>query len=185
MDSPTNSANDDTDTIDDSEDDVLSDAGSLSSDNGLEISPLDDSSMTSCPLFSGSLVDANQFEVTLMSLIQKHNLTYSCQDGIIKMLSVILPSPSKIPSSSYILRGKFVNLHEQCMVYYLCSHCFIPLSSSTTRCNSAGCVTLPQQSPSQYIHISFSRQLKDRYQGTCMCCIGVYFCTAFIFKSLF
>ena len=147
------SANEDSDV----EDSSLSDASSFSSDSELDdtsTSSFDDSVHSHIPLYFGSPVDANHFEVVLMSLIQKHNLTYSCQDDIIKMLSTILPSPAQIPSSSYVLRGKFVKLHEVCKVYYFCSRCFISLSSLTRQCDSAGCVALPQQSPSQYIHIS-------------------------------
>ena len=106
------SANDDcANEVSDVEDSNLSDASSFSSDSERDdtsTSSFDDSVHTHIPLYSGSPVDANHFEVVLMSLIQKHNLTYSCQDDIIKMLSTILPSPAQIPSSSYVLRGKFV-----------------------------------------------------------------------------
>ena len=84
-------------------------------------------SQESNPLYPKAEVDAAEFQTLLMSLIQKHNLTYSCQDDLLKIFSAILPSPAVIPSSCYVLRHRYVNLQEDCSIFYFCSCCFGPL----------------------------------------------------------
>ena len=117
------------------------------------------------PLYPDSLIDTSDFQVLLMSAFQQHNLTYSCQDDLLKILSVVLPSPAKVPSSSYVLRNKFVKISDQCSVHYFCSGCLCSLPSSTTQCITAGCLDRPHQPVSQYIHLSLSTQLREHFQG--------------------
>ena len=139
----------------------FSDVSSISCDDD----STDDVLESQDPLYPDSLIDTSDFQVLLMSAFQQHNLTYSCQDDLLKILSVVLPSPAKVPSSSYVLRNKFVKFNDQCSVHYFCSGCLCSLPSSTAQCVTAGCIDSPHQPVSQYIHLSLSTQLQEHFQG--------------------
>ena len=112
-------------------------------------------------------INTGDFHVLLMPAFQQHNLTCSCQDDLLRILSV-LPFPAKIPSLSYVLRNKFIKFNDQCSVHYFCSCCSCSLPLSTTQCVTVECIDSPHQPVSQYIHLSLSTQLQQHFQGECI-----------------
>ena len=51
-------------------------------------------------LYPEAQLSTKEFDVAFMSLVQRHNLTYSSQTDVLKLFSIVLPSPSIIPTSS-------------------------------------------------------------------------------------
>lgn len=101
----------------------------------------------SSPLFTGSEICSNEFITTFMSFVQRHNLTYACQTDLLKLLSIVLPTPSTVPTSSYTLTSYFVNYRKETIFQQFCGCCsdVIPPSSS---CQSRIC-----QSQGTTIHL--------------------------------
>ena len=77
----------------------------------------------STPLFPESHISAVDFNIALMSVVQRHNLTYSSQTDILKLMSMVLPTPNAVPSSSNMLRSKFTNLTSETVVQHFCGSC--------------------------------------------------------------
>ena len=75
------------------------------------------------PLFQESSVKSEDFNTAFLSLVQRHNLTYSSQGDILKLLSIVLPSPSNIPSSAHVLYKKFTNYKDDTVVQHFCDNC--------------------------------------------------------------
>lgn len=114
-------------------------------------------------LFPGSSIAANELDVALMLLCQRHNLTYACQDDILKLMSITHPTPNKIPRSSHLLMKQFVNFKEECFVHRFCGNCLESLPSSSL-CTNSGCSGM--FSPDAvFLQLSLTRQLKERMQG--------------------
>ena len=111
-------------------DEASSDSGS-ETHSDVDMSSLDaltaPSSEQSDPLlFAGSSINLHDFDVSFMSLAQRHNLTYACQDDILKLFAYALPQPNYVPSSSYGMRTKFVKFKTMLLSY--CGYCLSPLT---------------------------------------------------------
>ena len=134
-----------------------------------ELSESDDElsqSLESAPLNSllpGSSVGCHEFDVALMSLCQRHNLTYACQDDIVKLMSTTYPSPNQVPHSSYLLRKMFVNFKEECSVTHFCGNCLSLLLPGAT-CSDSAC-SRSIEPDAVYIQLSLKKQLEKRLQG--------------------
>ena len=71
------------------------------------------------PLFPESVIRSEDFNTAFLSLVQRHNLTYSSQSDILKLLSIVLPSsPSNIPSSAHVLYKKFTNYKDDTILQH-------------------------------------------------------------------
>ena len=53
-------------------------------------------------LFPGSSITAHDFDVSLMLFCQRHNLTYTCQNDLLRFMSVSFPTPNHASSSFLI-----------------------------------------------------------------------------------
>ena len=100
--------------------------------------------MTSISLFPQSRVTTGDFNLALMSLIQRHNLTYASQTDILRLLSIVLPSPSNIPSSARMLINKFASYKSDTVVRHFCGCCTCPLDSGSS-CAKQRCNLLPHR----------------------------------------
>ena len=74
-------------------------------------------------LFPGASVVAHQFHVVMASTALRHNLTYSCQTDILKLIATILPSPNHVTSASRSLTRKFIQYEQQSVVHRCCGTC--------------------------------------------------------------
>ena len=115
------------------------------------------------PLFPESRVTTDEFNVAFMSVLQRHNLTYASQTDILKLLSIVLPAPSHVPSSAQTLTSKFVNYKNEVIVQHFCGSCCGPLQSSVP-CLKPECVEAHQQR-TVFVRIPLSVQLQERFQG--------------------
>ena len=127
------------------------------------------------PLFQESAVKSEDFNTAFLSLVQRHNLTYSSQGDILKLLSIVLPSPSNIPSSAHVLYKKFTNYKDDTVVQHFCDNCTCLLEPGSS-CKQQKCA---KASCGVFVRIPLSMQLKERfdgmfmhfcvYIGTCIC----------------
>ena len=146
----------------------------------LELMPSPDLGNQGDPLFPGSIVSSAHFNIAFMSLVQRHNLTYSCETDLLQLLSMVLPSPNKVPSSSSNIIGRFANLKNDGIIQHFCGVCSTPLDSGLL-CTRPHC-TSSQSRPSVFIRIPVAAQLMERFQGLpwtesvlyCILCVCVF-----------
>ena len=138
----------------------LSDSESVNSEQNINEEPLD----TGIPLFPQSHISSVDFNIAFMSLVQRHNLTYSSQTDILRLVSMVLPTPNTVPSSSGVLITKFANFNREAIVQHYCGSCtsIIDTGSSCTRplCSRV------QERHAVFIRIPLTAQLTERFQGT-------------------
>lgn len=75
------------------------------------------------PLYPDSCITDDSLNTMFLSLVQRHNLTYASQFDILRFFSLLLPSPSKVPSSSHMPISKFVNFKEDTIIQHFCGFC--------------------------------------------------------------
>ena len=115
------------------------------------------------PLFPQAKLTCHSFNVSLMSLVQRHNLTYACQADILQLCSVILPTPNTVPSSALTLRRQFMNFGEATITHHFCGSCIEQLQHSS-RCDKQDCISSMVPS-STFIEIPLDKQLIDKFRG--------------------
>lgn len=108
-------------------------------------------------LFPSSPVDV--FATGVMLLCQRHNLTYACQNDILKLMSMTHPTPNTVPHSSHLLLKQFVNLKDECSIQHFCGTCL-----SHTPCTNASCSS--SEPDAIFIRVPLVQQLKERMQGS-------------------
>ena len=115
------------------------------------------------PLYPNSAITDDNFSTVFLSLAQRHNLTYASQSDLLKMLSLLLPSPSTISSSSHMLLSKYVSLKVDTIVQHYCGSCSTPIESGYS-CGQPQC-TRAQLPRGIFIRIPLTMQLKERFEG--------------------
>ena len=135
---------------------------SSDSDMGERRSVAIDRQSQSRALFQESAVGSDDFNTAFLSLAQRHNLTYSSQGDILKLLSIVLPSPSNIPSSAHVLYKKYSNYKEDTILQHFCDGCMCPLEPGSS-CKQQKCA---KASRGVFVRIPLSMQLKERFDGT-------------------
>ena len=91
-------------------------------------------------------------------------LTYSSQTGILKLISLILPTPNALPSSSTSLSSKIINFKDETIIQYFCGSCMCPLGPGSF-CDTPICKRAKEQR-AVFIRIPLTKQLADRFEGT-------------------
>ena len=132
------------------------------------------------PLFPQSHISSSDFNIAFLSLVKRHNLTYSCQTDMLRCLSIILPTPNFVPSSSNCLITKFVNFKMEAKVQHFCGCCTPPINPGASCANSA-CVG-SHEPRAVFVRVPLSTQLANRFEGTCVlfCIVQVcYSCGLF------
>lgn len=115
------------------------------------------------PLFPGSRIPSAHFDVVLMSLVQRHNLTYACETDLLQLFSMVLPSPNRVPSSASTFTSKFANFRSDVLIQHFCG-CCLTLLDSELSCTRPQC-TASKEQHSVFIRIPLASQLIDRFQG--------------------
>ena len=115
------------------------------------------------PLFPGSLIPSSHFNIVFMSLVQRHNLTYACETDILQLLSMILPIPNNIPSSSSTFTHQFADLKSDVIIQHFCGCCSTPLDQESS-CSRPNC-TMFRGRQSVFIRIPLASQIIERFQG--------------------
>ena len=110
-------------------------------------------------LFPSSPVATDVFATGVMLLCQRHNLTYACQNDILKLMSMTHPTPNTVPRSSHLLLKQFVNLKDECSIQHFCGTCL-----SHTPCTNASCSS--SEPDAIFIRVPLVQQLKERMQGS-------------------
>lgn len=89
-------------------------------------------------------------------------MTYASQGDILKLISLILPTPNDVPSA-HILKHKFVNYRTETFAQHFCGCCSEPLLPGAT-CIASPCSGAKQQSV--FVRIPLSMQIAERFEGT-------------------
>ena len=116
------------------------------------------------PLFPQADINTEGFEVAFMSLVQRHNLTYACQSDLLKLFSIALPSPSAVPSSSYMLLTKFIDYGKDTVSRHYCGSCMSALLPGLP-CGSSHCSNEVGTNRGVFVQVSLALQLKERFEG--------------------
>ena len=82
-------------------------------------------------LYPGSMLSNRDFSLGLLSIIHKHNLTYSCVNDLLQFLVTVLPHPSCIPRSNRALIKEFIDYKSSTIVHSCCGYCSKLLGSSS------------------------------------------------------
>ena len=135
----------------------LSDSESVNSEQDINEEPLD----TGIPLFPQSHISSVDFNIAFMS---RHNLTYSSQTDILGLLSMVLPTPNTVPSSSAVLITKFANFISEVIVQHYCGSCTSIIDTGSS-CMRPLCSRV-QKPYAVFIRIPLTAQLTERFQGT-------------------
>ena len=118
------------------------------------------------PMYLDSCVTDNCFNTVFLSLAQRHNLTYTSQNDILKLFSIVLPSPARVPSSAYVLNSRLANFEKDTVVKHFCGSCSRPLEPATS-CTQQKCIQA-QLPRAVFVQVPLSMQLRDRFEGTCI-----------------
>ena len=138
----------------------------------LDEQQLNSSSSGSAPLYQHSCISSSDFNVTFLSLAQRHNLTYSSRTDILQLFSIVLPTPHVVPSSSNMLINKFANFRTETTVQHFCGSCTQPLSRGAS-CTSRGCLGSREQC-AVFVRIPIATQISERFQGIMCIMYTVY-----------
>ena len=124
------------------------------------------SSTTPCPrkpMFPGSKITPNEFNVALLSLGQRHNLTYACLTAILQLLALMIPSPCSLPTSNHVLTKMFVDYPKETITHRCCGFCTRLLidgeSCARLQCRSA------KEPDAKFVEIPLDAQLRERFEG--------------------
>ena len=119
------------------------------------------SSELSVPLFPESRICSFDFSVTFSLLAQRHNLTYSSQTDLLKLISLILPTLNVLPLSSTSLINKIVNFKDETVIQHFCGSCMCRLGPGSF-CAISSCKRAQEQR-AVFIRIPLTKQLADQY----------------------
>ena len=144
--------------VNDSSDDLSDVSDAEKGESMLSLSLLPRALELERALYQGSPVAADEFIVGLMLLCQRHNLTYSCQNDILRLMSMMHPSPNRVPRSSHLLLKHFVNLKEECSIQHFCGTCLSPTPCANSSCSLS-------EPNAVFIQVPLVQQLKERMQG--------------------
>lgn len=119
-------------------------------------------STRACGVPKSSITD-HSFNAVFLSLVQRHNLTYACQSDLLKLFTILLPSPSRIPSSSHTLISKYIDFKNDVIVQHLCGSCTCPIESGSSR-DQQQCIQA-QMARAVLVRVSLRMQLRERFEG--------------------
>ena len=115
-------------------------------------------------LFPGAQLSNHDFSVALLSIFQKHSLTYSAVDDILKLFHCVLPAPSALPTSQHMLLKEFISYNSHTIVHRCCGSCCRLLSSGTLRCPRRECQA-SNVKEATFVEVMIDAQLKERFMG--------------------
>lgn len=114
-------------------------------------------------LFAGSEVSSHDCSITLLSIMNKHCLTYSAMEDIIKLFCTALPTPNTLPQSQHLLMKNFVSYDSDTKVHHSCGHCtqLLPLGSLCPRaeCQRAGIAD------ATFVEVFLDKQIQTLFSG--------------------
>lgn len=113
-------------------------------------------------LYPGAQLSSHEFSVALMSVYQKHNLTYSAIEDILKLFQCVLSSPNALPTSQHTLLREFVTYDADTILHHCCGTCcrLLPSGSCTQReCRVSGA------KEATFVEVAIDAQIKERFMG--------------------
>ena len=150
---------DDSDLVDDSE--SLTSLDQLH-DCSLDERVLDESDSTRRVLFPAVQFSNHEFSVALLSIFQKHSLTYSAVEDLLKLFHCVLPTPSTLPTSQHMLFKEFISYDTNTILHRCCGSCCQLLSSG--KCSRRECQA-SNIKEATFVEVIIDPQLKERFMG--------------------
>ena len=94
---------------------------------------LDESESTRRVLFPGVQFSNHEFPVALLSIFQKHSLTYSAVEDLLKLFRCVLPTPNTLPTSQH---KEFISYDTNTILHQCCGSC---CQLSSEKCSRREC----------------------------------------------
>jgi hypothetical protein len=113
-------------------------------------------------LYPGAQLSSHEFSVALMSVYQKHSLTYSAIEDVLKLFQCVLSSPNALPTSQHTLLREFVTYDAETIIHRCCDTCcqLLPDGSCTRReCRASGA------KEATFVEVAIDAQIKERFMG--------------------
>ena len=123
---------------------------------------LEGSQSTRKMLFPGAQFSNHEFSVALLSIFQKHSLTYSAVEDLLKLFQCVLPTPSALPTSQHMLLKEFISYDTDTILYRCCGSCCQLLSSG--KCSHRECQASSIKEAT-FVEVMIDAQLKERFMG--------------------
>ena len=114
------------------------------------------------PLFPNSVFTEYQFNVSMASVAQRHNMSYSCMTDVLRLISLYLPSPNSAPQSAKTLLSQFVDTKRLPVSQML--WCLYAIAKSMETCDQDTCKTEDVPN-SKFVEVPLDRQLQQRFKG--------------------
>lgn len=113
-------------------------------------------------LFPGGQLSNHEFCVALLSVFQKHSLTYAAVDDLLQLFRCVLPAPSSLPTSQHMLLKELVSYNSNTILHRCCGSCCQLLSSG--RCPRRECRASNSQEAT-FVEVKIDSQLKEKFMG--------------------
>ena len=123
---------------------------------------LEGSQSTRKMLFPGAQFSNHEFSVALLSIFQKHSLTYSAVEDLLKLFHCVLPIPSALPTSQHMLLKEFVSYDTNTILHRCCGSCCQLLPSG--KCSRRECQASSIKEAT-FVEVMIDAQLKKRFLG--------------------
>lgn len=116
-------------------------------------------------LFAGATVSNEEFSIAMLTLFQKHNLTYSTMTDVLKLFTQILPSPNAVPPTNFVLMNKFMDYKANIATHRCCGHCtsLLPADGFCSQMESQSYVNIKEFS---FIQLHLDKQLNRFFSGS-------------------
>ena len=122
------------------------------------------------PIHESSDVSEDHAFVALMSIANKHKLTYTSLTDIMKLISGLFPVPNVFLHSNLNQLNKYVNISEVVIKHSCCVSCMDLLAPGavTATCERHECTITGNQGlkEASFYEISIEKQLNEHFKGT-------------------
>lgn len=114
---------------------------------------------------SGSELSNKDCSVILLSIMNKHSLTYAAMDDILKLFSNSLPTSNFFPKTLHLLMKDYVDYEKDTIIHRCCGYCSQLLPSGSSSCFRVECRkhNLPDAT---FVEVCLDQQIKTLFSGT-------------------
>lgn len=113
-------------------------------------------------LFSGSATSTHECSLMLLSIFNKHSISYSCVSDILKLFSQVLPVPNSLPRTHTTILKQFIDVEKYTTLHRCCGFCTRLLDSDSC-CSRTECQL--SSASNSFIEVRLDRQLQNLFSG--------------------
>ena len=115
------------------------------------------------PLHPGCNIKEDEFYVAILSLVQRHKLTYACLSDLLELLNKTLPQPNALCVTAMRLIRKYVKFEKETILHKCCGSCLAPLPGRG-ECLNPACRTASEPD-AVFLEIPLDQQIQERMAG--------------------